>query len=313
MERDRRRSDLNAQFFFITVIISNIFYGVEIFSAPFFFEYHLVDESRQEIYPHDAAHPFRELMMHVWFPHAQEKQRYPLVLFSHGLGKTYNGMTYTYLCQAIAQRGYIVASVSHTYAGKTVQFPDGRVAQYNFLHSRRSFDAEVEWWVTDMMCALNECERLFTISDVAIIGHSLGGATALQLCRRDNRVKIAINLDGPLYGENAHIPIDKPILCIFGSSVVPRQITSLGKVPNYLAFFWRYYFNKMWLPSLNTFIAASPNIKVVTVDGIVHDTFTDYAFTPDPVIQQWLIDGAQAQDIIATCVCEFLDCHLTIS
>ena len=287
------------------------------FEQTLFFEYHLIDTSRQEIYPHDPAHPFRELMMHVWMPHDTQQQKYPLILFSHGLGQTYNGMTYTYLCQTIAQHGYIIASVSHSYASKPIQFPDGRIATYNFVHrvlypqdKRSPYDTEVEWWVADMLCALDECEHLFDFSCVAAIGHSLGGATALQLCRRDDRVKAAINLDGPLYGENATVSFDKPVLSIIGTSVIPNQITSLGKVPMHLALNWRQYFNHAWLPRLNTLMMALPQGHTMVIENIVHDTFTDYAFTPDPAIQPWLIDGATAHHAIVGYVCEFLDKYL---
>jgi len=307
-------------FGFLCIIFSNICLGAEKTSVPNFFEYHLIDNSRQEIYPHDPSHPFRELMMHVWLADDAENKQYPLILFSHGLGNTYNGMTYTYLCQTIASQGYIVASVSHSYACKDIQFPDGRIAAYNFLHrvlylknNKSPYDAEVEWWVADMLFALNECERLFNFSRVAIIGHSLGGSTALQVCRRDNRVNVAVNLDGPLYGDGALISFDKPVLSIIGSSVLPHQITSLGKVPMHPALMWRHYFNQAWLPSLSALINSLPQAQKIVIDGIVHDTFTDYAFISDPVIQPWLIDGAMAHHAITGYVCEFLDGYFTHS
>lgn len=305
-----------------------------------FTEYHIVDQSRQELYPHDLAHPYREFMMHVWVPHAPQEKQYPLILFSHGLGHTYNGMMYTRLCQSIASQGYVVASVSHSYGCKSIQFPDGKVANYSFpsyqvhfqQHARRSlgevagmhkFDVETEIWVADMVCALNECAQYnacesdflynkIDLSRVGIIGHSLGGSTAIQMCRRDSRVLVAINLDGPLYGNDAKIPFNKPMLFIFGSSVLPHMVTPLGKVPMHYQFMWRSVFNSKWLPSLNTFIASlsSDHVRVVTIEGIVHDTFSDIAFIPDPVIQKWLIDGAAAQDRIIGYACDFLDIYL---
>jgi dienelactone hydrolase len=301
------------------IFLSNICCGAENFLAPLFFEYHLIDTSRQEVYSHDQSHPFRELMMHVWLPCDAQKKQYPLILFSHGLGETYNGMTYTHLCKAIASRGYIVASVSHSYGCKDIQFPDGRIAHYNFLSRVTAskeithlYDEEVELWVADMIFALNECERLFNFSCVAIVGHSLGGSTAIQMCRRDDRIKVAINLDGPLYGTDALVPFAKQMLFIFGSSVLPYQITNKGRVPMHPALLWRQYFNQAWLAPLNTFIVSlvNNNGHKITIDGIVHDTFTDYAFTSDPVIQRWLIDGAVAHCAITGYVCEFLDCYL---
>lgn len=287
-----------------------------------FIEYHIIDTSRQELYPHDDAHPHREFMMHVWIPDTVQEQKYPLILFSHGLGKTYNGTSYTWLCKNIAEHGYVVVSVSHPYACKPIQFFDGRVARYLFPESKyHSFNQEVEIWVDDMVCALNECTRYnacagdplyntIDLSRVGMIGHSLGGATAIQMCRRDSRVAVAINLDGPLCGANALVGFNKPLMFIFGSSGVSSN-SFAGTMPMHYQVIWRYYFNKVWLPVLNTFIASlSSDVSVITIQGIVHDTFSDYAFSPDPVIQPWLIDGAVAQTMIRDYVCDFFDCHL---
>ncbi len=266
--------------------------------------------------------------MHVWIPRAEQKQQYPLILFSHGLGGTYNGMTYKALCKNIASHGYVVASVSHTYGCKPVQFLDGTQSPYlfpsrnvHFFKEKHMFDIETDMWVADMICALNECVRYnscegdplynsINVSRVGIVGHSLGGSTALQMCRKENCVLAAVSLDGPLCGTGCHIPFNKPVMCIIGTSVVPGQITSLGKVPNHSSFFWRWYFNKMWLPALNAFIVLSPQAETVIIDGIVHDTFSDYAFTPDSIIQSWLMDGAHAQEMITTYVVDFLQKYI---
>ena len=291
-----------------------------------FTEYHILDISRQELYPHDGAHPYREFMMHVWVPSGGQEQQYPLILFSHGLGATYNGLTYTVLCNSIASQGYVVASVSHTYGCKSIQFPDGTSANYSFparpVHyqqGKHMYDTEVEIWVGDMVCALNECVRYnacegdalynkIDLSRVGIIGHSLGGSTAIQMCRRDSRVAAAINLDGPLYGDDAMVSFTKPMMFIFGSSVLPFNSTPFGAAPMHYQFMWRKYFNEMWLPSLNAFIASlSADVYTITIEGIVHDTFTDYAFDPDPVIQRWLIDGIEAQAVISEHIINFLE------
>ncbi|HLW73019.1 MAG TPA: hypothetical protein VKR54_03140 [Candidatus Babeliales bacterium] len=309
--------------FFLYIVIFHIGCCVQqpIFSSDFT-EYHIVDTSRQELYPHDSAHPHRELMMHVWIPDTVQDQKYPLIIFSHGLGKTYNGMSYSWLCKSIAERGYVVASVSHTYACKPIQFPDGRVARYVFQQNiHHSFNEEVEIWVDDMVCALNECARYnaceddflyhkIDLSRVGMIGHSLGGSTALQICRRDSRVAVAIDLDGPLYGADARKPLNKPLMFIFGSlSVLPNSSTDT--MPMHYQFIWRHYFNRVWLPVLNAFIASlSSDVSIITIEGIVHDTFSDYAFSPDPIIQPWLIDGAVAQAMIRDYVCDFFDRYL---
>ena len=53
---------------------------------------------------------------------------HPVVVFTHGYTGTFTD--YTFLFEDLASRGYVVASVDHTYEASAVQFPDGR-----FLHS----------------------------------------------------------------------------------------------------------------------------------------------------------------------------------
>ncbi len=291
-----------------------------------FAQYHLVDTSRKELYPHDRAHSYRQLMMHVWIP-ISEKQC-PLILFSHGLGDNFNGMTYTYLCQFLASQGYVVASVSHTYGCKPVCFSDGYISPYLFpapFHyqtGKHMFDVETDEWVKDMRYALDECERQNTLENsllhnaidmahVGVMGHSLGGSAALQLARQDSRMSAVINLDGPLYGDQAMIPIEKPSMMLIGSSVVVNSPFSSGGIPYHKEFVWRWYFNTHWLPQLNQFFALlSRDAYKIMIDKIVHGTFSNEALNPDAIIIPWIRDAQEAQIIIHSYVGAFFDRYL---
>ncbi len=57
-------------------------------------------------------------------PHAEGK--FPLILFSHGLNSYIEANTY--LCCDLASRGYVVASVGHTYEAIDTDFEDGSFA-----------------------------------------------------------------------------------------------------------------------------------------------------------------------------------------
>ncbi len=300
---------------------------MQLFSCAYaFVQYHLVDTSRAERYPHDVAHPYRELMMHLWIP--VTKNSCPLILFSHGLGDNFNGMTYTQLCQYCASQGYVVVSVSHSYGCKPVQFPDGRIAPYLFpapFHQqpgKHMYDTEADMWVADMECALVECVRQnkdetsllykkIDMSRIGAMGHSLGGAVAIQLCRKHNCFKAVINLDGPLYGTHATVPVEMPLLMIVGSSVTqnPTAIFS-GGVPFHKEFLWRYYFNQQWLPALKMLAASSAQAQIVFVDKIVHGSFSDEAFNVDPVIEPFILNGELAHTIIYAYVKDFFDTYL---
>lgn len=303
-----------------------VFCHMQLFSCAYnFVQYHLIDTSRQELYPHDDAHPYREFMMHMWIPVTEKPC--PLILFSHGLGNNFNGMTYTRLCQYCASYGYVVASVSHSYACKNIQFSDGRTAPYLFpalfhQHSgRHIFDIEADWWFDDMIYALDECVRQnndtaslvykkIDVSRIGVMGHSLGGSVAIQLCRSDAKVKAVINLDGPLYGVWATVPVEKPLLMLVGVSSISQLSLFTGGVPFHKEFVWRYYFNEQSLPALKMLAASSAQAQIIFIDKIVHGSFSDEALSVDPVIAPFVLNGEQAHAIIFAHVRDFFETYL---
>lgn len=289
----------------------------QLFFAHTYVEYQITDRSRIEQYQPDTIQ-CRTFMMHIWIPEARNNA-HPLILFSHGLGDNFNGTTYQQLCCYCAARGYVVASVSHSYACKPLRFADGHLVPYLFPASfhqqlgRHMFDIEADIWLDDMMCALNECARYNEILDsplyhkidmsrVGAMGHSLGGSVAIQLCRNDARIKAVINLDGPLYGTHATHPIEKPFMLIIGSSAVSYIHKEL---------IWRDYFNRMWLPQLNGFIMAQEHdVYKVTINKIVHGMFSDAALYPDEILASWIMDGGRAHEIIFAYVGAFFDTYV---
>jgi dienelactone hydrolase len=299
-----------------------------------FFEKHVIDASRQELYPHNERHSLRELLLHIWYPQqktnsmtiAPAKKVYPLIIFSHGLGGAFNGLSYTALCEYCACQGYVVVSVSHTYACKSIMLSSAQMSGYLFpvlaVHCRNGdlFDIELETWVSDIRFVLDQCMRYNNMqesvlyqkidsSKIGVIGHSFGGATAVQVCRRDDRVKAAINLDGPLYGVHATVPFSKPVLFIVGQFEGPG-LSSVESQPLMQALLWAWHMKNNLLPDIDEFIQRSTaDVYKVMISGIVHATFSDETFV-DSVMQPWLSDGAQAQTIIQTGVVAFFDQYL---
>lgn len=238
--------------------------------------------------------------------------------FSHGLGDNFNGMTYTRLCQYCVSQEYVVASISHTYGCKQLQFPDGRIAPYLFpalFHQqpgKHMFDIEADWWLGDMICALDECVRQnndtasslykkVDLSRIGAMGHSLGGSVAIQLGRHDSRVCAVINLDGPLYGTHATLPVEKPLLMLVG--ILPTSLSGSAQFGKECM--WRYYFNQQWLPALKKLAESSAQTQIIFIDNIVHGSFSDEAFSVDPVIAPFVLSGELAHAIIYAHVRDF--------
>ena len=78
-----------------------------------------------------------------------EKGPFPLVLFSHG----YSGCAEqnTYLCKYLAEHGYIVASISHTYEESITDFEDGSVIK---------FDKKLIWKIMNPLNLLDQARLL---------------------------------------------------------------------------------------------------------------------------------------------------------
>ncbi|HTP70034.1 MAG TPA: alpha/beta fold hydrolase [Dongiaceae bacterium] len=137
---------------------------------------------------------------------------HPVVLFTPGLTATFTD--YTYLMEDLASRGYVVAAVAHTYEATAVELGDGRLAK-SVLGSHlggpvpadaKSLSTAVYARLLDLKFVVSEIERwnardsAFTgrldLAKIAVVGHSLGGLTALTASEFDPRFKAAILMDG---------------------------------------------------------------------------------------------------------------------
>lgn len=159
------------------------------------------------------SHPARRV------PAAKNPLRFPVVIFSHGLGST--GFTYTCLIEDLVSRGYIVASIEHTYIDLAVWFTDGRVVpRYNDAPpAGLSPEEKFQWTVAratetitegaadvrftlDWMAAANANPQEFLLAGrldldrVAAMGHSAGAEFAVRACQLDERFKACVDLDG---------------------------------------------------------------------------------------------------------------------
>jgi len=136
-----------------------------------------------------------------------------IVVFTHGYTGT--STDYTFLFEDLASRGYVVASVNHTYEATAVEFPDGRLVKSVFGshlgNTVRSDEEAVSFAVSvrlsDLKFVVNELERLnasaespfvgkLDMSRVALAGHSLGGLTAILGIEEEPRFRAGIVIDG---------------------------------------------------------------------------------------------------------------------
>jgi dienelactone hydrolase len=155
---------------------------------------------------------------------------HPVVVFTPGYTGTFTD--YTFIFEDLASRGYIVASVDHTYEATAVEFPDGRFVKSllgsHFADTWRGDEATLTLALSvrleDLKFVVTELKRLnrkghgpfegkLDLSRIAIAGHSMGGATAFLALEQDPRLRAAIVLDG--YLPSALIgPTQRPVFIL---------------------------------------------------------------------------------------------------
>lgn len=213
-----------------------------------------------------GKYPIHKVLTHCYTnaPMAQGRKKFPVLLFSPGLGDT--PLEYQSLIEDLASHGYVVAGIVPTHDAFATVFSDGRVVmgppidltmprwprkrtspnQWEFVmdghavyvssHELRHFMVpqepsirkRVRTWTEDMTFTLNRLEKLnveagcrfkgrLDFTRVGALGHSTGGATALEAAKHDSRIRAAIDIDGFLPADEAHGGPRKPLL-VFNSS-----------------------------------------------------------------------------------------------
>ena len=196
----------------------------------------------------------------------------PLVLFSHGIW----GMRFQNTAQfeALASRGYIVASVDHAYDASLTLFKDGTIADF-----RSGYEGELseeEFWalrnpqlktrVSDIRFMIdtigikkNKGEEVWSVVDmkhIGVFGHSYGGATSLIASIQDERIDAAIALDGWM------IPV--PLDIIDSGSDKPFYYIGRESWPDPLNY-----------QQLNKFLDSSSSQSTLFLKGTEHFDYSD--------------------------------------
>jgi dienelactone hydrolase len=159
---------------------------------------------------------------------------HPVIVFTHG----YTGMLTdsTFIFEDLASRGYIVASIAHTYESTAIEFPDGRLitsllgsylaentlrTDYVSLQLARSIRLQDVRYMVDELRRLNFAKDnpfsgRFDLSRLGVMGHSLGGEVAVASLERDARIRAAASLDGAISSE-LKLGTGKPVLLLAAS------------------------------------------------------------------------------------------------
>ncbi|MEU4805736.1 dienelactone hydrolase family protein [Actinosynnema sp. NPDC023587] len=250
-------------------------------------------------------------------PVADEGGRFPVVLFSPGSGgvRTQN----TAWAEEVASHGYVVAALDHPYDSAAVVLADGRTittattatgdpaeddelaagwtairaADLGFVLTRLETSQLVtsQSETSDRAGSADPLAGRLDTSRVAVTGHSMGGAAALQAARHDHRFDAVIDLDG--YPHGADSPsLDQPTLAL-------TQAITPATDPHYL-------------PRLTEVLERSTSTSYrLTIPGAAHLTFMDGPLYLPPVPSiVGSLGRTGSPHVVATTTLAFLDTFL---
>ena len=306
----------------------------------------LIDSSRTDPFEQDGS--FREVPVHFYFPaDAAGGERFPLVVFSHGAFGYYQSNTSTYM-ELASNGYVVAALDHPHHAfftrdteGKTV------LADMDFISTAMNLnsmdDREVQYalyrdWMAlrtaDMNFAVDEIKTaaqtgavdeswyisgkdggaiqtvlgMTDVSRIGLMGHSMGGATAVELGRERNDINAVIDLDGTMLGE--YLGVENGEMLV-RDDPYPVPVLDLNN--------WESYNNN------EEYIARGfpyPNVEVVghAADGFSvgirdsrHMDFTDLPLL-SPFLGKMLGSGERSTEetmtIVNSLVLSFFNCYL---
>jgi dienelactone hydrolase len=251
---------------------------------------------------------------------------FPVLLFNHAwAGRRTQD---TFLTEDLASHGYVVASIDHTYNSSRVVLPGNRVidnigggdpinpSQHSAKEILDTWNKELSKWVADEIFVLNTLQadnldpksfwygRLDT-NHAGALGHSFGGAAAIQVCSVDARIQSALNMDGWTFGDIHQRAANQPTMFLYGitSDSAPQDPDTMGPADRIGAELDTEDRNEV-----NATLQQFGGYKV-SISGTSHMDFTDR-----PLItpwRRWLKPGdilpARIQTIVRAYVLAFFD------
>jgi predicted dienelactone hydrolase len=262
-------------------------------------------------------------------PVARGEARYPVVILSPGSG--FMPAVYTALAEELASHGFIVVGVNHTYNASVTVFADGRVVpaapeaqpQPTDMNAMRAAGEVVTQlhaadlgFVLDQLEALDDATGPFAgrldLSRIGVLGHSLGGAAAAELCRVDRRCAVGVNMDGLVWGEAAETGVPVAFLLLMAENQPCEEVAQLEDVTVELCAALETLFMESWQTVQET---AAPGSWVI-IDGSRHGSYSDAPFLPAGAeILRSLVGGATIEPermwrVTSDLLLAFFDRHL---
>jgi predicted dienelactone hydrolase len=267
----------------------------------------------------DAA----RVQSHSWSDAAVAKAQaaYPVVILRAGGGALTSD--FTTMAEDLASNGYVVVGFDAPYRTVLTAFPDGRVMtrvpSANIEAAPGRIPAQVatelmQTWVADVEFVLDRLQALnagdpagrfngrLDMGRVGVAGHSLGGATALQVCHEDARCKAGIDIDGMPFGSVVHDGVRQAFLFLMSDHSGEDPAETSRVMGDIDAIYQKAPEGKRW---------------EMTIAGANHFSFSDQMFTKSAILIDALhtagvmkLEKRRGMAIATDCVRTFFDVTL---
>jgi hypothetical protein len=148
-------------------------------------------------------------------------------------------------------------------------------------------------FVVDSLVANPPTIGALDFEHVAYVGHSLGGAAAVEACSQDQDCAAAVDLDGTLWTEVRHTGLAAPTLLVHHDPNAPCDQFCERAAEDFAT------------------VGASANVQDLAIAGSGHNNFSDIGLMWGPGTSQLgTIDPDRMIEITRDLVRSFLDVHV---
>lgn len=214
----------------------------------------------------DSLDQWTKISTHAFEDATPLNEKFPVVFILHGRGSS--KVNYTLLAEEICSHGYVVVLSDHPGSGLTI-LKDGTKAA---LASPADLTKEVNNFSGDVCFLVNELpknnavSRIADMSNMAMVGHSLGSMAVFNTGLNNCGFRAAVNFDGPPFGEAVNKGMSIPHLTIWGE--LPTHLSvSVDTLNARRIRLWR------------SFLALSNKDHILLkAKGMYHNDFNDQIF-----------------------------------